>query len=284
MKGNVFMTRSLNLGMRILCLALCLVCLASLVRPVAAEETTAQEQTQQQTLTTVVHLRANANSTPIGQMENGTVVTVLKEQKKFYKVDCYDMVGYIAKTQIVHSEDGQYYVNCDPESSETQVLTYTDHADALALRHSLMALADQQIGSRYVTGGIRPGSFDCSGLMYYLYGQHDIKLHRTAAQQMQDGIVVPKESMQVGDLIFFYEPGRTYPASHVGIYVGNNQMIHSGSKGVVLSDLDVDYYVKYFLCARRIVNTNTVQLEPVVTASVTGGILSSNSISGRTVN
>lgn len=278
------MNRSLRLGMRMICLALCLVCLLSVVRPAAAEETAPETQTVAQTMTTVVHLRASTSSAPIGQMENGTVVTVLKEQKSFYKVDCYDMVGYIAKSQIVHSEDDKYYVNCDPESSETRWLTYTDHAEALALRHSLMALAEKQIGSRYVTGGIRPGRFDCSGLMYYLYGQHGIGLHRTAAQQMQDGIVVPREGLQVGDLIFFYEPGRTYPASHVGIYVGNNQMIHSGSKGVVLSDLDVDYYVKYYLCARRIVNVDAAQLEQPVTEATAGGILSASSVSGRTAN
>lgn len=277
------MNRSLNLGMRMICLVLCLVCLLSVVRPVAAEETAPEEQTAAQTMTTVVHLRASASATLIGQMENGTAVTVLKEQKNFYKVDCYDMVGYIAKSQIVHSEDGKYYVNCDPESSETRWLTYTDHAEALTLRHSLMALADKQIGSRYVTGGTRPGRFDCSGLMYYIYGQHGIQLHRTAAQQMQDGIVVPREGLQVGDLIFFYEPGRTYPASHVGIYAGNNQMIHSGSKGVVLSDLDVDYYVDYYLCARRIVNVNTVQLEQPV-ARIADSLLTASGVSGRTAN
>lgn len=278
------MNRSLHLGMRMICLILCLVCLLSVIRPAAAEETAAEKQPVAQTMTAVVRLRASAGSTPIGQLENGTAITVLKEHRNFYKVDCYDMVGYIAKSQVVHTEDGKYYVNCDPQSAQTRWMTYTDHAEALALRHSLMALAEKQIGSRYVTGGTRPGRFDCSGLMYYLYGQHGIDLHRTAAQQMQDGIVVSRECMQVGDLIFFYEPGRTYPASHVGIYVGNNQMIHSGSTGVVLSDLDVDYYVRYFLCARRIVNVDTAQLEQPVAANTTGGILSSNSISGRTAN
>lgn len=278
------MNRSLHLGMRMICLALCLVCLLSVVRPVTAEETTPDEQTVAQAMTTVVHLRASAGSASVGQMENGTAITVLKEQGDFYKVDCYDVVGYIAKTQVVHSEDGKYYVNCSPESSETGWVTYTDHAEALALRHSLMTLAEKQIGSRYVIGGARPGGFDCSGLMYYLYGQHGIGLHRTATQQLQDGIVVSRECMQVGDLIFFNESGRSYPASHVGIYVGNNQMIHSGGSGVVLADLDKEYFARTYLCARRIVNVDTAQLEQPVAANVTGGILSSNSISGRTAN
>ena len=274
------MTRSLKPALRLLCVMLCLVCLAGLVRPVGAE----QELAQNQTLTTIVRLKSGSGATPIGQLENGTKVSVLGQSGDYYKVDCYDMVGYIAKSQIVHTENDEYYVNCDTSSSETRVLTYTDHAKALELRHSLFALAKKQLGSRYVYGGTRPGAFDCSGLMSYLYGQHGIGLHRTAAQQLQDGIIVPKDALQVGDLIFFYEPGRTYPCSHVSIYVGNNQIIHSGSRGVCYADLDVDYFVDYYLCARRIVNTNAANLQQTANARSVDSPLSAPSVTGRTAS
>lgn len=275
------MTRSLNLGMRILSVVLCLVCFLSMAQPAAAVEA-ATEESAGQTLTTVVHLRASSGSMAIGQIENGTEVKVLSTRRTYYKIDCYDMKGYIAKSQIVKGEDGKYYVNCQPNSSETRVMKYTDHAEALELRQSLMELARKNLGYRYRYGGTRPGGFDCSGLMYYLYGEHGTKLRRTAAQQLQDGIVVPKEGMQVGDLVFFYEPGRTYPASHVGIYIGNNKIIHSGSRGTEIADLRVDYYVDYFLCVRRIINTGAAQLEtPTVSA---GSVLTANSVSGRTAN
>lgn len=277
------MNRSLHLGMRMICLTLCLVSLLSVVRPVAAEETTLQEQPVAQTMTTVVYQRATAGSAPIGQLENGAVVTVLKELRDFYQVDCYDTVGYIAKSQIVH-RDEKFYVNCDPESKHTRWMTYTAPAEALALRHSLTALAERQRGSRYVLGGSRPGAFDCSGLTYYLYGKHSIDLHRTASQQLQDGIVVSREGVQVGDLIFFREPGTITAASHVGIYVGNNKMIHSASAGVILTDLDEGYYLRNYLCARRIVNVAAAQLEQPVAAIRSTGILATNGVSGRTVN
>ena len=278
------MTRSMNLGVRLLSLVLCVVCLLSLVRPVEATDAAAVEESAGQTLTTVVRLSAYSSSTPIGQIENGTQVKVLGTRRTFYKVDCYDMVGYIAKSQIVHNEDGTYYVNCIEGSSETQVLTYTNHAEALALRHSLLALAKKNLGYRYVYGGTRPGGFDCSGLMLYLYGQHGIELHRTAAQQLQDGIVVPRDGLQVGDLLFFYEPGRTYPASHVGIYIGDNRMIHSGTKGTEIADLDLNYYARYYLCARRIINTSAAQLEAAAPAGAADGIFTTSSIGGRTAN
>ena len=272
------MTRSHHLGMRLLCLALSLASLLGLILPVAATESVLAEN---QTYTTIVHLKASAGSQSIGQLEDGTKVTVLGKQGEFYKVDCYDMVGYIAKSQILHTEDDEYYVNCKAGSSQTKKLTYTDAATALESRHSLFALAKKQLGSRYVWGGTKPGGFDCSGLTSYLYRKHDLKLNRTAAQQLQNGVIIPRDALQVGDLIFFYEPGRTYPASHVGIYVGKNRIIHSGSRGVEYADLDVDYYVKYYLCARRIINTSVAPVAQPQARSL-GSTLTANSVSGRT--
>lgn len=274
------MSGSRKPGLRCLCLLVCALCLLSLVQPTAAEPASL---TTEQTLTTVVRLSANKNAASMGQLENGTKVTVLGQRGDFYKIDCYDMNGYVAKTQIVHTEDGEYYVNCSPESSETKNLNYTEHGEALELRHSLLSLAKKQLGYPYVYGGTRPGGFDCSGLMLYLYGQHGISLHRTAAQQLRDGIIIPREALQVGDLIFFYEPGRTYPASHVSIYAGNNQIIHAGSKGIEYADLDLDYYVDYYLCARRIINTNArVELAGATPVDPVSRSLSGGGISGRT--
>ncbi len=274
------MTRSRNLGMRILSLVLCLACLLPLAQPVAAVG--AEDSTM--ALTTVVRRGAYAGAAVIGQMADGTEVTVLEDRRDFYKVDCYDMTGYIAKSQITYTEDGKYYVNCREGSSDTRTMGYTDHGDALVVRHSLLALAKKQLGYPYVYGGTRPGGFDCSGLTYYLYGQHGMELHRTASQQLQDGLVVAKEGLQVGDLIFFRESWETYPASHVGIYVGENQIIHAGSNGIEYADLDFDYFYENYLCARRVVNTGAAQVESVSAVSTASRSMSATGISGRIVD
>jgi len=252
------MTKSRHLGLRLLAVVLSMICMLSTVSPLAAS---AAEDEKQQSMTTLVRYSAYYSASVIGQMEDGTEVTVLGESRDFYKVDCYDMRGYIAKSQIALKEDGKYYVNCEEGSSETSVVNYTDHAQALAMRHGLFELAKQQLGSRYVYGAARPGAFDCSGLTSYLYAQYGIEIHRTASGQLQDGIIVAKEGLQVGDLIFFRERGEYSLSSHVGIYVGNNQIIHSGSKGVAFADLDFDYFYEYYQCARRIVNTDGASTE-----------------------
>lgn len=261
-------------------LLLCAAVLLCNVAPVFAVPTTPEPE---QTLTSLVRISPKADGAAIGQLENGTVLTVLGTKGRFYKIDCYDMAGYIAKTQVECNEIGEYYVNCQPDSPDTCVFTYTDPAQALQMRNDILTLAKKQLGSRYVYGGMRPGAFDCSGLTLYLYRQQGIDLHRRASMQLQNGIIVPKEAMQVGDLVFFCE-GTKNPASHVGIYAGNNQIIHAGtSTGVVYSDLDVGYFEKYFLCARRVINTRMVsQPQPLARTMTT--TLEVNSVSGRSVS
>lgn len=265
------MVRSYKPMLRLLVALLCLGCLLCWWRP---GDAAAQTEERPQTFTTLVREAPRAKAAVIGQMEDGTEVTVLGQTGDYYKVDCYDMQGFIAKTQILRTEDGKCYVNCYEGHSDTRVFTNTEHADALVLRHDLLALAKKQLGTPYVYGGKRPGGFDCSGLMYYLYGYYGIRLHRTASAQMQDGIIVAREGLQVGDLIFFKETGETTLCSHVGIYAGNNQIIHAGSKGIEYANLDSSYYADYYFGARRIVNTDATTVDtpaaPIATPATIG--------------
>ena len=254
------MTKSQRFYTWFVCGIFCVLCMLHMSQPAAAASVKQQEAPVQM-LTAKIRNHPSDDATVIGRMEDGTAVDVLENCGTFYKIDCYDMTGFIAREQVVFRADGKYYVNCKEDSPDTELLEYTPHAQALLLRHSLLRLAQEQLGYPYVYGGKAPGGFDCSGLTYYLYGVHDFALHRTASQQLQDGIIVAKEGMQIGDLVFFRETYETYPASHVGIYAGNNQIIHAGSRGICYADLDGSYFSEYFLCARRIVNTQAAKLE-----------------------
>ncbi len=91
----------------------------------------------------------------------------------------------------------------------------------------IVGIAQQFIGTPYVSGGASPAGFDCSGLTQYVFGQAGISIPRTAAAQQS--AATPVSSPQPGDLVFF-----GYPAWHVGIYVGNGMMIDSPKPGTTV--------------------------------------------------
>jgi len=259
------MTNTTGKRFAALCFGLWLLC-AQCICGVAATET----ETGSGTKTAPIYSGASADAPVIGLMEENTVVTVVAEQGDFYEIDCYDMTGFIAREHLSCRRGKEYYVNCKTDTEHTRYLPYRQLLQALRLRHGLLRLAQAQLGTPYVYGGAQPGGFDCSGLTYYLYGSHGIAIHRTASQQLQDGIVVAKAGMQIGDLVFFREPGETTAASHVGIYAGNNQIIHAGSNGIGYADLDASYFREYFLCARRIINTAGAELPEIAGTEESG--------------
>lgn len=106
-------------------------------------------------------------------------------------------------------------------------------------------------GVPYVFGGTTPYGFDCSGFTRYVFAQAGISLPRAADEQFDVGRSVSYSNLQPGDLVFFttYAPG----ASHVGIYVGNDQFISATSSGgVMVSRLDIGYWGNRYYGARRV--------------------------------
>ncbi len=114
----------------------------------------------------------------------------------------------------------------------------------------IVSFANQFLGVPYSWAGSSPSGFDCSGFVYYVFGQNGISLPRMADQQFNTG--VPVSQLQPGDLVFYstYAPG----PSHAGIYTGNNKFIHasSGTGCVTLTSLSEPYYQARYLGARRV--------------------------------
>jgi cell wall-associated NlpC family hydrolase len=106
------------------------------------------------------------------------------------------------------------------------------------------ALAQQ--GKPYVWAGAGPDSFDCSGLTQYAYAAAGISLPHSSSMQSTLGTPVAYADLQPGDLVFFYSP-----VSHVGMYIGNGQMVHAGTTGDVVKVIDLAY-MPGFNSARRI--------------------------------
>lgn len=257
------------------------VCLC--VFPVHAQENdqpteTVEEQTAQlqDRAVSVVHYSPDYSSLVIGCLENGTRITVLGTTQVFYKIDCYGITGYLARTQVQQSADGEYVVDCADDSAETYHFnTYTPE-EALEIRSQIRTLALQYLGVRYVSGGTSPYGFDCSGLTQYVFAKMGIPLYRTVFGQLANGVAIAKEDLQCGDLVIFQNTtGAGHFASHVGVYIGNGQVVHSGTGGVGVANLSDAYFTYHYQSAVRVVLTGTEQEQPVPSVGINRNMNSS---------
>ncbi len=166
-----------------------------------------------------------ADLTVTGICENGWIQVLYKGQTAYVNGE------YVTDYQEVESS---------PSASATAV--------------EIANFAMQYVGYPYVYGAEHPDyGFDCSGLVYWSYGQFGHKLKRTADDQMDNnGVAISRDNLQVGDLVFF---GYNDYANHVGIYIGNNNFVHAAnpSSGVRVSSMNETYYANRYLGARRII-------------------------------
>ena len=123
----------------------------------------------------------------------------------------------------------------------------------------LMTEATRYIGYPYVWGGSSPvTSFDCSGYICWVYTQSGVhSLSRTTAQGIfNQCAVVPRDEARPGDLIFFTGTyAASTPVSHVGIYIGNGQMLHCGSP-IGYANIQSAYWTKHFYAFGRLIGAN----------------------------
>ena len=200
----------------------------------------AEEPEQQRGLVTadVLNIRGEASteSEKVGTLKAGMVVDILSDLGNgWYQVDG----GYV--------------------SAEYITLVGADFEGSSELGAAAAAMAKSLLGCRYVSGGRGPSSFDCSGLMYYIYKQLGHPIARgSSSQYYNSGYFVSTDAMQPGDLIFFFDrrfdsSGGTLPTTHVGMYVGDGQFIHASTTSYrVQYDSIYGYYAPYILGAKRI--------------------------------
>ena len=119
------------------------------------------------------------------------------------------------------------------------------------LANTIISSSMNYIGVPYVFGGTSPYGFDCSGYVQYIFAKAGISIPRTADVQYEFGTPIPTTELVAGDLVFFST--YTYGASHVGIYLSDNNFIHaSSSRGVTIDSLGSSYYSSRYIGARRI--------------------------------
>lgn len=172
----------------------------------------------------------------------------------------YAVSGSLSKGAVVEVLDtigglGGWYKTANGYVS-TDYITLVDASVATASTKgaAIAQYAKQFLGSPYVYGGSSPSGFDCSGFVSYVCKQNGFTVNRTASAQMSNGTAVSKAQLQPGDLVFFNSGNSSKLATHVGIYLGGGQFIHSStpSTGVIISDINSSYYSNSFVGARRL--------------------------------
>jgi cell wall-associated NlpC family hydrolase len=142
---------------------------------------------------------------------------------------------------------------------------------ASATASSVLATADDYVGTRYVWGGTTPRGFDCSGFVQYVFRQHGIELPRTSRQQAQVGEYVPASlsALEVGDLLFFATDGKRI--DHIAIYAGDDEIIHSSSSGGGvgydnLSSKRGRWFADHHVATRRVIEGGESLVAPLTAA------------------
>ena len=232
------------------------------------EEQTAQaeekdsEETSTKTLyinTETANLRKTAStaSEVVTTLSLNSAVNVISEENGWSKVKVGDKEGYISSSLLSDKRQEtsrsmtkfREKEKTDEESNKTEN-TNTSNVASSGNGSSVVATANQYIGSRYIYGWTTPSGFDCSGFTSYVYKKYGVSLSRTAAGQYSNGVAVSKGELQPGDLVMFGKSG----INHVGIYIGGGKMIHAAnpSRGVTTDTINSGYYGTNYVGARRI--------------------------------
>jgi cell wall-associated NlpC family hydrolase len=154
------------------------------------------------------------------------------------------LVSDISKTLLLKSTPAKTIF----AAMECAFSIFRDTANSYySIRSNIINKACNYIGVSYRYGQSSEKGFDCSGYVKFIFQNFGLALpHSSYAQYKISKRLDPNET-QYGDLVFFITRGKV--VSHVGIYLGNNQFIHSPGRGrtVSIDSLDAEYYKKHLV-------------------------------------
>ncbi|SMP49832.1 C40 family peptidase [Anoxynatronum buryatiense] len=170
--------------------------------------------------------------------------------------------GYESKAYVIETEDGR--IGWIPKDDISLIINGQNPVNRGGFRGNedeFISITKSYLGSPYKYASAGPSRFDCSGYVYYILNTYykdelkanGINLPRSSRTMAGVGTPVSRDTLQVGDLVFFNNTSGSI--NHVGFYIGNNQFIHAssgGSMSVIVSSLNEDNYRRRYNTARRL--------------------------------
>lgn len=224
--------------------------------------------------------KASATSTVLAKLKINDEVTILEKTNSVWtKVEIDGKTGYVSndllstekqnvaeeKEETATSRSGES-TSRESDDEEEQVEEKEEEKSSVEEKSSsntsitgtsVVEYAKKFLGYKYVYGGTSPEKgFDCSGFTSYVYKNFGYNLSRSSSAQANNGTKVEKSDIKPGDILIFKNQALTR-IGHVGIYIGNNKMIHASEPGVGVTITDLDAkgynYNKRYVMARRII-------------------------------
>lgn len=163
-----------------------------------------------------------------------------KEQLKRIALSGYavNRDGSIAKPDGKHTYDEYLYENFIVKYNLTQYDTMTaDDFESIGGKQDVVELAKSKLGSPYQIGASGPNEFDCSGFVYWVYGQIGMSVPRSTASYSSyvgSDKEISWDEAQPGDILIILGSERGTKYGHAAIYLGNDEYIHSPTTGDVV--------------------------------------------------
>jgi cell wall-associated NlpC family hydrolase len=139
-----------------------------------------------------------------------------------------------------------------PAAAAPGIVTIEQRSADAVLGGAIAEVAMDLVGTPYLYGGTDPlEGFDCSGLVYYVYGQAGYSVPRTSREQFRAARKISVDDADPGDLVFFQDQTKL---SHVGIYLGEGRFVHAPASGenVAVGSLDSQYYQEQLVAVGRL--------------------------------
>ncbi len=196
-----------------------------------------------------IRTKPNNSSSTLGYLDKNDAVLIINESGNYYQTIFKEKTAYVHKSYC-----NVLKIEKTDEKSEK----------AIELGSSLLGYPYVWGSQRYHWGNGKlntafiPGEFDCSALVQYVYYKSNgVILDLTTRTQVKNGIEVKREDLKRGDLMFFTNSSRknltgTERIGHVGIYFGNNYILHTASDHAVIEPISSTRW-SYYITARRVV-------------------------------